>query len=135
MTENTSSLSSSSSSISESISTCSSEISGYSCSQENCLFVCSTVNDLLKHYKLVQHPNFYCICVFEDCNYDFTTVSALKSHIYRHHRQHVLVTKGQSSCENELQLETNIFPEDLFYNDEPLTDLQADIDRLYKLML
>ena len=50
------------------------------------------INELLRHYRVVNHEKFRSSCCVHGCNDYFRTFSALKSHIYWVHKQLVQET-------------------------------------------
>ena len=107
----------------------------YRCEQADCSFVSLTINDLLRHLRVVNHANFHCYCCFEGCNSgEFSTVSAFKSHIYRNHYERE--QKGSTELQaNEGTSGTDDYAESQMEADSITPsqrdpDLQADIDRL-----
>lgn len=103
----------------------------YRCESTQCSFVCSAVTDLLRHFRVVNHPNFSCNCCFNSCCAGpFFTVSALKSHIYRNHYERPeLVNEGSS---DDYVFNLPIEPSTEYARDP---ELQADIHRLTGLDL
>ena len=104
-----------------------SSITMYKC--EQCSFVCSSIGDLLWHFRVVNHINFHCHCCFEGCSAEFSTAAAFKSHVYCNHYERA-AEKQTLSASNSLEQSTSEDPP--METNVPIRDpnLQADLDRL-----
>ena len=80
----------------------------YCCGVNGCSFVSLTINELLRHYRVVNHEKFRSSCCVHGCNDYFRTFSALKSHIYRVHKQLVIKeTSIVTSTDNDDDLDVD----------------------------
>uniref|UniRef100_A0A1X7T9R9 C2H2-type domain-containing protein n=1 Tax=Amphimedon queenslandica TaxID=400682 RepID=A0A1X7T9R9_AMPQE len=109
----------------------------FRCHQRGCSFVCLSINDYLRHLRVVNHDNFCCFCCYEGCTAgEFHTVAAFKSHIYRTHydRSEDNPELIQASSSTDIAISTVNHPVTAI-NDETQDaivnpDLEADINRL-----
>ena len=71
----------------------------HECPIFNCDTSTPSVAELLSHLSAVHRcdPHFDVVCGIEGCCKHYTIFSSLKSHVYRHHREHVLRRRPTSS--------------------------------------
>ena len=101
-----------------------------------CDFMCPTLSKWLAHLRITAHEDFNVSCCFPGCKYeDFMTYSALKSHIYRIHREKDVNSGGEiePTEEEEEIMEANELEEcslDWNHITSEETLIEADVARL-----
>ena len=96
-----------------------------------------TINELLRHLKVVNHRNFRSGCCIGECGVgQFESFAALKSHLYR---KHYIRPSTSSDEEDEshsvynLQVDTDALFQETSQDGLQTQDIQADVDRLLEV--
>ena len=99
----------------------------YRCQIAGCPFVSLTINELLRHLKVVNHRDFKSGCCIEGCMEKFDSFAAMKSHMYRKHYIRPAVPEDESHSVYDLEVDT-----DAQFQENSHMDLQADVNRLFE---